>query len=216
MSTVPTALAVGQKETEKEAVRCPQCRLVQYRLPSNQCRRCGTVLVRTASIPRSRKLRSSSSNFDCLPNVSRRLRAWRGFRGWKQEKLAERAGTSRSYISRFEKGRVIDPHIRTLERLAEALDITLVQFLFVPVGETNLGYHPTDVGDCIRRWRQTKDLSQNGLAGLVWPERKTHHRHWLSGVENHHRFPLLCTLQIIANGLGITLQGLLAGPPKES
>jgi len=46
-------------------------------------------------------------------------------RGWTQEELARRTGTTQSAIARLESGRAL-PRMRTLRRLAEALDARLV------------------------------------------------------------------------------------------
>lgn len=59
--------------------------------------------------------------------VAARVRAVRGFRGYSQGDLAERTGLSRQYISELEQGKRPKPRGETLERLAEALEVTADQ-----------------------------------------------------------------------------------------
>jgi transcriptional regulator with XRE-family HTH domain len=59
--------------------------------------------------------------------VAARVRAVRGFRGYSQAELAERTGLSRQYVSELEQGKRPKPRGETLERLAEALDVTADQ-----------------------------------------------------------------------------------------
>ena len=49
-------------------------------------------------------------------------------RGMGQNTLAKRAGMTPAQLCQFEKGRV-SPTLRTLERIAAALDMTVVEFL---------------------------------------------------------------------------------------
>ncbi|MEY2930227.1 MAG: hypothetical protein RL033_976, partial [Pseudomonadota bacterium] len=46
---------------------------------------------------------------------------YRLLKGWSQKQLAEKVGTSQSYIARLETGGV-DPQASTLRRIAAALD----------------------------------------------------------------------------------------------
>lgn len=56
--------------------------------------------------------------------VSRNLRIWRARRGLTQTEIAGRLGVSQSHFSRIELGKKT-PSLRTLGRLAQALDITV-------------------------------------------------------------------------------------------
>ena len=60
-------------------------------------------------------------------DVAARVRAVRGFRGYSQAELSERTGLSRQYISELEQGKRPRPRGETLERLAEALEVTADQ-----------------------------------------------------------------------------------------
>jgi len=61
------------------------------------------------------------------------LRAIRERRGWTQEKLAEKIGTTQNTISRLENPKTSKPTIKTLLRLANAFDVGLL-VRFVPFG----------------------------------------------------------------------------------
>lgn len=58
-----------------------------------------------------------------LAHSLKRLRAQRG---WTQEELAQRSGVSRVTISRFESEAEPSPRVETLEKLADALEVSLV------------------------------------------------------------------------------------------
>lgn len=62
-------------------------------------------------------------------NIRERLLLWRGATGLTQKELGKRAGMDQAYISYMEVGRRT-PTIRTIENIADALDITVEQFLF--------------------------------------------------------------------------------------
>jgi transcriptional regulator with XRE-family HTH domain len=57
--------------------------------------------------------------------VALNLQRLRKARRWSQSQLAEKAGLSREYVTRIERGRQ-DPTLGTLERLAKALKVKLV------------------------------------------------------------------------------------------
>src|SRR5258707_15502158 len=61
------------------------------------------------------------------------LRAIRERRGWTQERLAEKIGTTQNTISRLENPKTSKPTIKTLLRLAHAFDVGLL-VRFVPFG----------------------------------------------------------------------------------
>lgn len=58
-------------------------------------------------------------------NLPRGIRHLRRRRRWRQADLAERAGTSRQVISRLERGQVAPSSLRTIVRVAEALDASV-------------------------------------------------------------------------------------------
>ena len=63
--------------------------------------------------------------------VARNLRRLRVRRGLSQESLAADAGVDRSYVSRLERG-LENPTVALLERLATAVDASIVEFFVVP------------------------------------------------------------------------------------
>jgi len=60
-----------------------------------------------------------------LSGFGRRLRKARRARGWTQDGLAGRAGTSGAYIGRLERGEY-DPTLGLVTRLAKALRVDIV------------------------------------------------------------------------------------------
>jgi transcriptional regulator with XRE-family HTH domain len=61
------------------------------------------------------------------------IRSMREHRGWTQEKLAEKIGTTQNTISRLENPKTGKPTITTLLRIANACDVGLL-VRFVPFG----------------------------------------------------------------------------------
>jgi transcriptional regulator with XRE-family HTH domain len=68
-----------------------------------------------------------------MEHVGKRIRAIRDERGLKQQALARFAGLSQNSLYMIEHGRR-DPSLATLERLAEALNVSPAEF-FPPVGK---------------------------------------------------------------------------------
>jgi transcriptional regulator with XRE-family HTH domain len=63
-----------------------------------------------------------------VERVAMRLKALREQKGLTQEQLAQRAGISRGYLARLETARQ-DPRLSILERLAEALKVSVAKLL---------------------------------------------------------------------------------------
>lgn len=59
------------------------------------------------------------------PSFAERLKELRQARGWTQDELAAVSGVTQAQISRLEAGVQLDPRASTLERLADAFDMTL-------------------------------------------------------------------------------------------
>jgi transcriptional regulator with XRE-family HTH domain len=62
------------------------------------------------------------------------LRAMREGRGWTQQALAQKLGTTQNAISRLENPRTGQPAIATLKRIAEVFDVALI-VKFAPFSE---------------------------------------------------------------------------------
>jgi transcriptional regulator with XRE-family HTH domain len=62
-------------------------------------------------------------------NIGQRLRSIRVEKGLSQGDIERRTGLVRCYISRLENGHTI-PVVQTLEKLAQALEMPLYQFLY--------------------------------------------------------------------------------------
>lgn len=57
------------------------------------------------------------------------LASLRKNQGWSQEELARRSGLATVTVVKLEQGKVTDPHVRTLARLANALGCAIETFL---------------------------------------------------------------------------------------
>lgn len=64
-----------------------------------------------------------------LKSLGARIKRTREQRGLTQVGLAKKAGLSRIYIAKLEGGERKSPSLPTLERLAKALGVTLVDLL---------------------------------------------------------------------------------------
>jgi ribosome-binding protein aMBF1 (putative translation factor) len=71
-----------------------------------------------------RKVRSEYEALSVQHDITRAIITHRTKRGWSQTELAEAIGTRQPVISRLERGEG-NPSLRTLERIAEALDVPL-------------------------------------------------------------------------------------------
>lgn len=62
-------------------------------------------------------------------NLGEQIRDFRAALGWSQFHLAEKAGISQSVISDIESGRRNNPSIKTLWKIAKALEVPLSELL---------------------------------------------------------------------------------------
>lgn len=58
-------------------------------------------------------------------DLGRKIKELRQLKGLTQKELAERAGISANYLSRIEEGNCSPPHVKTLSRIAFALNVTI-------------------------------------------------------------------------------------------
>lgn len=124
----------------RETVRCAFCTLVQFRTHNNRCRRCTAPLADIALEARLSDLvaehppvpgngrGAKSSRGNGLPDIGSFIRAWRQAKRLTQTDIRNRAGISRSYLSRIESGRMI-PSLATMEKLASALHLSMAELL---------------------------------------------------------------------------------------
>jgi transcriptional regulator with XRE-family HTH domain len=112
----------------KEVLRC-QCGLVQFRPLTNNCRRCHRSLDEEPPAPALAPVPSPP-----VPEAGGRgplalaIRFTRLRNGLSQRQLAGRLCTARTYISKLETG-VVSPTLSSLERVAQALEVSVVELL---------------------------------------------------------------------------------------
>lgn len=57
--------------------------------------------------------------------LAENIKRYRGLLGWSQEKLAQKAGVTYSALSKIEAGYHTDPRVRTVQKIAIALKVTI-------------------------------------------------------------------------------------------
>ncbi|WP_418988543.1 helix-turn-helix domain-containing protein [Agathobaculum sp.] len=67
----------------------------------------------------------------CEVNVGERIRYFRNLRGWSQETLALQAEINPAFLGHLERG-LKSPTIKTLEKIVQALDISLAELFADP------------------------------------------------------------------------------------
>jgi transcriptional regulator with XRE-family HTH domain len=113
----------------REVVHCGRCRLVQFRMKNNLCRRCHTRLDKPE--PKSvATQRVALTKFDghSYLQVAKAIRALRQHDGLSQRQLARRMNVPRTYISKIENDRAT-PSLVTLERFSGALEVSMADLL---------------------------------------------------------------------------------------
>lgn len=115
----------------REVVRCDRCNLVQFRTLSGLCRKCHTSL--DTEIPEITLVepvveQNAALDGDCGLQVAAAIRALRQKIGLSQRQLALRMRVPRTYVSKIENEKAT-PTLSSLERLAEALHVTVPDLL---------------------------------------------------------------------------------------
>lgn len=144
--------------------------------------------------------------------VGRRIRILRQEQGLTIKKLAEKAGMSRSYLSQLELEGVENPTIKTVRKIAEALDITASELMgetqkseerkAEPVKERTIYFD----GERLRQVRKDKGLTLTDLHNLSGLSKT-----FLSELENDKADnPTLRTIDMLVSSLGSAdfIQGL--------
>jgi transcriptional regulator with XRE-family HTH domain len=126
-----TMMAPLPAATEREVLRCGNCKLVQYRCAtSSTCRRCKQSLeVEKPTIPAAPlTLVPPAVKVEEGLQVATAVRDLRHVRNLSQRQLAGRMGVPRTYISKIENGKAM-PTLSSLDRLARALEVDLSALL---------------------------------------------------------------------------------------
>ena len=111
----------------REVLRCPHCRLVQFRSATDLCCRCHQPLeAQYAGLPAGLSLSHGAalSTEPLAKRIGAAVRDLRKERKLSQRQLANAMGTVRSHISKIERGLVV-PSFQTLERATSALGIDI-------------------------------------------------------------------------------------------
>jgi len=124
--------------SDREVIRCKICGLVQYRTRIGNCRRClrlpSTVErpIQSAGpqviLDDDRQLFEKSANRKTVENIGQRIRQLRKLHRMTQGQLQMRSRVSHSWLARIESGQMT-PSLGTLEKLSEALGVSVNRFL---------------------------------------------------------------------------------------
>ena len=111
----------------REVIRCPHCRLNQFRTESGNCRRChanldpGPLLAEPAVIPvASDQAPPARHGEEEARRFAEALRTSRQVRKLTQAQMAIRIGCPRTYINKIEMGKCL-PTLKSIDRIATAL-----------------------------------------------------------------------------------------------
>ncbi|WP_427340556.1 helix-turn-helix domain-containing protein [Caloranaerobacter sp. DY30410] len=132
-------------------------------------------------------------------------------KGWSKYRLAKKAGIAHSTLHDILTGKNANPNTRTLEKLAEALGVSINEF-FDEMSESKLATQKnkihsennTEIGKRIKKLRKEKGLTQKELA-----EKSNLSRSYLADLERDRYNPSLDSLKQIANALGVHVSILL-------
>ncbi len=114
----------------REVVRCDKCQMVQFRTVSGLCRRCHTSLdhedppiVEPTPVSQPAAIADTPAL-----QVASAIRMLRQRNGMSQRQLAMRMRVPRTYVSKIENEKAT-PTLSSLERLAQALEVTVPDLL---------------------------------------------------------------------------------------
>src|ERR1700681_2972524 len=115
----------------REVVRCDHCHLVQFRTNNNLCRKCRTSLDEDEPeliLEVQAPVEPPSNGHRSHLQVASPIRMLRQKSGLSQRQLALRMQVPRTYVSKIENEKAV-PTLSSLERLATALGVTMVDLL---------------------------------------------------------------------------------------
>lgn len=139
--------------------------------------------------------------------LSERLLTIRKRRGFSQDQLASKASMPRPNLGRVENGQRANLRLSTLSRLADALEVDVVDF-FLERSADEQRPEKDDVEKrlvaAVKRLRAEAGLSQEALSV------KAHRfRTYVGRLENGAASPMLVDLQDLAEALGVDIPQLL-------
>ena len=109
--------------TGREVIRCPHCRLNQYRAENGRCRKCGEPFVAPVVMHEVTLVPCQ----DLFPLALRLM--FQAHRGeLSQELLAAKVQNQAPYVSKIERGETI-PRIGNFERFAKAFGVPAWQLM---------------------------------------------------------------------------------------
>jgi transcriptional regulator with XRE-family HTH domain len=115
----------------REVVRCDHCHLVQFRTNNHLCRKCHTSLDEDIPEPILEAPPAPAepeNGKHARLHVASAIRMLRQKSGLSQRQLAMRMQVPRTYVSKIENEKAV-PTLSSLERLATALEVTMVDLL---------------------------------------------------------------------------------------
>jgi hypothetical protein len=119
----------------RETVKCPHCRLNQFKTVSGDCRRCHKALVIVEAAVPVKPAVIIDSNF-MLPPIGRKMdeaialtsKTLRQAFNFSQKDAAARYGCPRSYFTKIENG-TQSMTVPSIARLASTYDLSLGSFM---------------------------------------------------------------------------------------
>ena len=114
---------------------------------------------------------------DIEHTIGERIRTEREQRGISQKRLAEIAGIPAITLQQYERGVVKRPRIDRLSKIAQALSLSVDDFLVGKPAETR-------IGDRIRQRREELDLTQEELASKIGTIKQTVYKYEHGVVSN--------------------------------
>lgn len=135
-------------------------------------------------------------------SAGRKLRQVREERGLTLVECGKKAGISYTHISEIERGNVC-PSLKTLEKLANALEKPLSYFL---KGDT-----PVTLGEKLRKLREAQGLTQVKIASQVGISDSL-----IAQIETGKVQPSLNTLEKLADTFGVSVDYFLSNPQENS
>ena len=133
-----------------------------------------TMCHMTTPPPPDEPVPTQPGDYVHVTEIGRRVMAGREQLRMNQQELADKAGLSRAYISRLERGLIPNPTITELGKLAEALGTTLGALTAAPSRLVALRFS-TEEGDLLRQ-----------VEGLPDPVREMVLRAWRHSLEIAH------------------------------